>query len=372
MYQIPSLPLRQEVETKAVLKQVAQAHRRLAELKGAVQSIPNTAILINTLSLQEAKDSSAVESIITTHDELYKAELSFTGSMTPATNEVRNYADALLHGFNRVKSHLLLTCNDMIEIYQRIKLNKAGFRVTPGTTLKNDATGEIVYQPPQTTEEIVAYMDNLERFINDVDMCDWDPLVKMCVIHHQFESIHPFSDGNGRTGRVINILYLVLQDLLDLPVLYLSRYIIKNKGEYYRLLQGVRENADQWTDWILFMLKGIEETSIETIALIKSIKELMMAHKQRIRGELNKIYSQDLLNNLFKHPYTKIDFVCQDLSVTRPTAVSYLNQLVEAGILSKMKMGRDNFYLNVQLFELLMNAFHTEQPNSPSEKVATY
>lgn len=372
MYQIPSLPLRQEVETKAVLKQVAQAHRRLAELKGAVQSIPNTAILINTLSLQEAKDSSAVESIITTHDELYKAELSFTGSMTPAAKEVKSYADGLLHGFDRVKSHSLLTCNDMIEIYQRIKRNSAGFRVTPGTTLKNDATGEIVYQPPQTNEEIVAYMNNLERFINDADMCDWDPLVKMCVIHHQFESIHPFSDGNGRTGRVINILYLVLQDLLDLPVLYLSRYIIKNKGEYYRLLQGVRENDDQWVDWILFMLKGIEETSIETIALIKSIKELMMAHKQKIRGELTKIYSQDLLNNLFKHPYTKIDFVCQDLGVTRPTAVSYLNQLVDAGILSKMKMGRDNFYLNIQLFELLMNAFHAEQADFSREKVATY
>ncbi|MBO7119019.1 MAG: Fic family protein [Bacteroidaceae bacterium] len=360
MYQIPSLPLRQEIETKAVLKQVAQAHRRLAELKGAVTSIPNTSILINTLSLQEAKDSSAVESIITTHDELYKAELSFTGSMTPATKEVRSYADALLHGFDKVKRHSLLTCNDMIEIYQRIKRNSAGFRVTPGTTLKNDLTGEIVYQPPQSYDEIVSYMNNLERFINDSEMCDWDPLVKMSVIHHQLESIHPFSDGNGRTGRVINILYLVLQDLLDLPVLYLSRYIIKNKSEYYRLLQAVRNNQAEWENWVLFMLKGVEETSIETIVLIKSIKELMMAYKQKIRGELTKIYSQDLLNNLFKHPYTKIDFICQDLQVTRPTAVSYLNQLVDAGILSKMKMGRDNFYLNVRLFNLLMNAFHSE------------
>ncbi len=372
MYQIPSLPLEQEIETKAVLKQAAQAHRRLAELKGAVQSIPNTSILINTLSLQEAKDSSAVESIITTHDELYKAELSFTGSTTPAAKEVRSYADALLHGFDRVKKHSLLTCNDMVEIYQRIKHNNAGFRVTPGTTLQNDITKEVVYQPPQTYDEIVGYMNNLERFINDVEMCDWDPLVKMCVIHHQFESIHPFSDGNGRTGRVINILYLVLQDLLDLPVLYLSRYIIKNKSEYYRLLQAVREDSGQWERWMLFMLKGIEETSIETIVLIKSIKELMMTYKQKIRGEMNKIYSQDLLNNLFKHPYTKIDFICQELSVTRPTAVSYLNQLVDAGILSKMKMGRDNFYLNIQLFELLMNAFHTDNQIPPTNKVVTY
>jgi len=372
MYQIPSLPFRQEVETNAVLKQLVQAHRRLAELKGAVQSIPNTAILINTLSLQEAKDSSAVESIITTHDELYKAELSFTGSMTPAAKEVRSYAEALLHGFDRVKSHSLLTCNDMIDIYQRIKRNNAGFRVTPGTTLKNDLTGEVVYEPPQSYDEIVGYMNNLERFINDNEVCDWDPLVKMCVIHHQFESIHPFSDGNGRTGRIINILYLVLQDLLDLPVLYLSRYIIKNKGEYYRLLQAVRDNQTEWENWILFILKGIEETSVETIALIKSIKELMMSYKHKIRDELTKIYSQDLLNNLFKHPYTKIDFICQDLQVTRPTAVSYLNQLVDAGILSKMKMGRDNFYLNVKLFDLLMNAFHTGNNIHIAERVVTY
>lgn len=374
MYQIPTLPLRQDVETKAVLKQVAQAHRRLAELKGAILSIPNTAILINTLSLQEAKDSSAVESIIITHDELYKAELSFTGNMTAATKEVRSYAEALLHGFDRVKSHTLLTCNDMVDIYQRIKRNNAGFRVTPGTTLKNDHTGEIVYQPPQSHDEIVSFMNNLEQFINDDNICDWDPLVKMCVIHHQFESIHPFTDGNGRTGRIINILYLVLQDLLDLPVLYLSRYIIKNKGEYYRLLQAVRDHQTEWENWILFMLKGVEETSVETIALIRSIKDLMMTYKQKIRSELTKIYSQDLLNNLFKHPYTKIDFICQDLQVTRPTAVSYLNQLVDAGILSKMKMGRDNYYLNIQLFDLLMNAFHSEgmTNNNKEERITTY
>lgn len=246
----------------------------------------------------------------------------------------------------------------MIDIYQIIKHNTAGFRNTPGTTLKNDLTGEIVYQPPQTYDEIVDYMSNLEQFINNDDLSDIDPLVKMCIIHHQFESVHPFSDGNGRTGRVINILYLVLQDLLDLPVLYLSRYIIKNKSDYYRLLQAVREDDSQWENWILFLLRGIEETSVEAISLIKAIKDLMMKYKQRIRTDFNKIYSQDLLNNLFKHPYTKIDFICQDLQISRPTAVSYLSQLVEAGILSKMKMGRDNFYLNIKLFELIMNAFH--------------
>lgn len=360
MYRIPTLPLKIEVETKAVLKQVARSHRRLAELKGAVLSIPNTTILINTLSLQEAKDSSAVESIITTHDELYKAELSFHTAVSPAAKEVQYYSSALLYGFELVKKHGLLTCNDFCEIYRRIKHNDAGFRSTPGTSLINDRTGETVYQPPQSYDEIVSYMSNLERFINDDAMSDLDPLVKMCIIHHQFESIHPFSDGNGRTGRIVNILYLVLQGLLDLPVLYLSRYIIKNKGEYYRLIQAVRDDGD-WEQWILFMLKGLEDTSVETVSLILDIKKLMMEYKQKIRKELPKIYSQDLLNNLFRHPYTKIDFVCSELNVTRPTATSYLNQLVGNGLLSKMKLGRDNFYLNTRLFDLLINAFHMDK-----------
>lgn len=370
MYEIPILPLQQDVETKAVLKQAAQAHRRLAELKGAVLSIPNTTILINTLSLQEAKDSSAVESIITTHDELYKAELSFHASTSPAAKEVQSYSKALIHGFDLVKRHELLTCNDIIEIYKRIKHNQAGFRSTPGTALINDRTGETVYQPPQNHDEIISYMSNLEKFINDNTICDLDPLVKMCIIHHQFESIHPFTDGNGRTGRIINILYLVLQGLLDLPVLYLSRYIIRNKGEYYRLLQNVRD-FNEWEQWILFLLKGLEETSQETVSLIMNMKNLMMEYKQQIRSKLPKIYSQDLLNNLFRHPYTKIDFICNELNVSRPTAVSYLNQLVTEGLLTKMKLGRDNFYLNIKLFNLLINAFHYEINNSHNQEVAT-
>ena len=370
MYQIPTLPLKQDVETKAVLRQAAKAHRRLAELKGAVLSIPNTTILINTLSLQEAKDSSAVESIITTHDELYKAELSLHTTISPAAKEVHSYSEALIHGFELVKRHELLTCNDIIEIYKLIKHNQAGFRVTPGTALINDRTGEAVYQPPQSYDEIVSCMSNLETFINDNTISDLDPLIKMCIIHHQFESIHPFSDGNGRTGRIINILYLVLQGLLDLPVLYLSRYIIKNKGEYYRLLQVVREQKE-WEPWILFLLKGLEETSQETVSLILNMKALMQEYKQKIRSQLPKKYSQDLLNNLFKHPYTKIDFICNELNVTRPTATSYLNQLVNAGFLIKMKLGRDNFYLNTKLFNLLINAFHIETTDNNQHQIAT-
>ena len=370
MYHLPTLPLKQDVETKAVLKQAAKAHRRLAELKGAVLSIPNTTILINTLYLQEAKDSSAVESIITKHDELYKAELSFHTATSPATKEVQSYSEALIHGFELVKNHGLLTSNDIIEIYQKIKHNLAGYRVTPGTTLVNDQTGEIVYQPPQSYDEIVTFMSNLEKFINDDELSDLDPLIKMCIIHHQFESIHPFSDGNGRTGRIINILYLVIQKLLDLQVLYLSRYIIRNKNEYYRLLQSVRDNQE-WENWILFLLKGLEETSQETVALILNMKTLMMEYKNGIRTQLPKIYSQDLLNNLFKHPYTKIDFICSELNVTRPTATSYLNQLVDAGFLNKMKLGRDMFYLNMKLFDLLIHAFHDEIGEVDQQQVAT-
>lgn len=371
MYNIPSLPLSQELETKRVLKQVAASSRALAELKGTVLSMPNTSILINTLSLQEAKDSSAVESIITTHDELYRASFSSASAVSPAAKEVRDYSNALIYGYEQVLEKGLLTNNDIIEIYRRIKHNDSGFRNTPGTTLKNDLTGEIVYQPPQKYDDIVSYMSNLERFINDNDLSDLDPLIKMCIIHHQFESIHPFTDGNGRTGRVINILYLVLMKLLDIPVLYLSRFIIKNKAEYYHWLQAVRDDSNNWENWILFLLKGIEETANETIKLVLDIKTMMMSYKHRIRKELPKIYSQDLLNNLFRHPYTKIEFVMEELQVSRPTATSYLNQLTDLQLLEKVKMGRDYFFINSTLYNLLMNAFHFEHPLDTSRRIVT-
>lgn len=361
MYDIPALPLKYDLETKKVLKQVALSSRALAELKGAVLSMPNTSILISTLSLQEAKDSSAVESIITTHDELYRASITKSVNISPAAKEVQDYSAALIYGYERVRGRGLLSNNDIIEVYRLIKHNQAGFRDTPGTTLKNDLTGEVVYQPPQNKEEIVSLMSNLELFINENGLSDLDPLIKMCIIHHQFESIHPFSDGNGRTGRVVNILYLVLQGLLDFPVLYLSRYIIKNKTEYYFWLQAIRDNAENWEGWIIFLLKGVEETAKETVKLVLDMKSMMLEYKHLIREKLPKVYSQDLLNNLFRHPYTKIDFVADELQVSRPTATSYLNQLTGIGVISKTKMGRDNFYINERLFNLLMNAFHYEQ-----------
>ncbi len=216
----------------------------------------------------------------------------------------------------------------------------------------NDKTGEVIYTPPQDYTAIVELMNNLEKFINTDEMMDADPLIKIALIHHQFESIHPFYDGNGRTGRIINILYLIQKNLLDLPVLYLSRYLIQHKGEYYRLLQQVREKGD-WESWILYMLNGIEQTANESIVLIKNIRALMQEYKQNIRSNLPKLYSQDLLNNLFKYPYTKIEYIEAELDVSRSTAIRYLESLVKTGILKKQKIGRDNFYINQRLFALL-------------------
>lgn len=346
------LPLNQEVETKPVLKKTALAHKALAELKGIITSIPNENILVETLALREARESSAIENIISTFAEVYQTSLIAHQFASPAAKEVHQYAEALKTGFNLIKKKGLLTNNFILKMQAIIEQNNAGFRKLEGTKLLNDKTGAVIYTPPQDHNTIVKLMTNLERFINEDDMMDIDPLIKMAIIHHQFESIHPFYDGNGRTGRIINILYLVQKGLLHLPVLYLSRYIIKHKSDYYRLLQQVRETGE-WEDWILYMLEGIEQTAVESIALISNIKNLMQHYKQTIRTELPKIYSQDLLNNLFKYPYTKIDFIERDLDVSNRTATRYLETLIKKGLLKKQKVGRDNFYLNEPLFMLL-------------------
>jgi Fic family protein len=354
MNKIQLLPPQQEIETKAVLKKAAEAHRYLAELKGIAETIPNEQILINMLTLQEAKDSSAVENIITTHDELFKAELFATSlSISSATKEVQQYASALKLGFEKIRHQKLLTVNHIIQIQQELEGNNAGFRKTPGTSLINQQTNEVVYTPPQHPDEIVELMSNLALYINDDSYSDADPLVKMAVIHHQFESIHPFYDGNGRTGRIINILYLVIQDLLTLPILYLSRYIIREKADYYRYLQEVRDSGN-WENWLLFMLEGVVQTAQESIELVKGITKIMQQHKQRLRRDLPNIYSQDLVNNLFRHPYTKVEFLMQELGVSRITATKYLDLLVQNGFLEKRKIGRSAFYINITLWELFI------------------
>lgn len=353
-YIIPLLPFETDIETKAVLKKVASTRSALAEMKGAASSIPNESILISTLSLQEAKDSSAIENIITTHDELYQSDLLSQNFKSLASKEVHNYANALQVGFRTVKEKGFISNNHILEMQMAIEENKAGFRKLPGTSLKNEQTGETVYTPPQHPEDIVKFMNNLEQFMNNNDLCDWDPLVKMAVIHHQFESIHPFYDGNGRAGRIINILYLVKEGLLNIPILYLSRYINQNKATYYKLLQKVRSEG-AWEEWILFILDAVEQTSLQTIELIQGIKNVMLKHKRKIRMDLPKIYSQDLLNNIFRHPYTKVDFVMKDLAVSRPTATRYLDELANLNILQKEKIWKDNYYINKDLFALLSN-----------------
>ena len=348
---LKKLPIEKDIESKKVLKKLASAHRALAELKGIANTIPNENILINTLGLQEAKDSSAIENIITTHDDIYKADLNLEGFKSLNAKEVQNYISALKKGFALISRKKILTNNDIIEIQSELEKNRAGFRKLPGTELKNATTGETVYTPPQEYSKIMDLMANLEQFINDDTISDLDPLIKMAIIHYQFESIHPFYDGNGRTGRIINVLYLVMKDLLNLPILYLSRYIILNKGEYYKLLQEIRE-TDNWENWLLFMLEGIEQISTETIELIGKIRDLIFEYKNILRDNY-KFYSQDLLNNLFKHPYTKIEFLEQDLGVSRITAAKYLNELAKDGLLRKEKLGTGNYYINERLMNLL-------------------
>ena len=352
-WKLRELPLSIDVETKTVLKSLPAAHAALAELKGIASTIPNQIILINTLGLQEAKDSSAIENIITTYDDLYKSELNLESFKSDAAKEVQNYILALKKGFELIKTNGLITNNIIIEIQKELERNSAGFRKLPGTALKNSSTGETIYTPPQVYDEINMLMANLEKFINDPSMCEYDPIIKMAIIHYQFESIHPFYDGNGRTGRIINILYLIIEKLQNLPILYLSNYIIQNKPDYYRLLQQLRDD-ENWEEWILFMIHGVEKTSRETIGLILQIKELMMEYKHKLRDNY-KFYSQDLLNNLFKHPYTKIEFVVNDLNVSRITAANYLNKLADDGILRKERIGTGNYYINDKLFKLLTN-----------------
>ncbi|MEY3767567.1 MAG: hypothetical protein RLZZ11_637, partial [Cyanobacteriota bacterium] len=333
------LPPPVELETVAVMRALAAANRALAELKGRAATIPNQGILIDTLALQEAKASSEIENIVTTQDELFQMDLFPDGLESGAAKEVARYRDALKLGLTQLLDTGGLIRNaTLIDMYRFLKARSDGFRSTPGTALKNDRTGEVVYRPPQDRNEIIAAMSSLEAFINDDEL---------------FESIHPFADGNGRIGRILNVLYLTRTGLLDIPILYLSRHINQHKAEYYRLLQSVREEGE-WECWVLYMLEAVEKTSRTTLALVEGIRKQMADVKQRMRTHLPKLYSQDLLNNLFRHPYTRIQFVRDDLRVTRQTAAEYLEQLVEKGFLEKHKSGRSNYYINTALVALFL------------------
>jgi Fic family protein len=336
-------------ETPEILKRLAAASRQLAELKGVAASIPHQGILINTLGMQEAKDSSAIENIVTTHDELFRDAAFPDEAVGGVAKEVLRYRQALRIGFDAVAATRLLTANHILAIQAELERNSAGFRKVSGTTLK-DSAGTAVYIPPDPTE-IGELMSDLERFINDDGLFEADPLIKMALIHHQFESIHPFYDGNGRTGRIINVLYLVKHGLLDIPVLYMSRYIVGTKPDYYRLLQSVRDE-DTWEEWVTYLLTAVEETARQGIATVIAIRTTLLETKHRIRSAF-KFYSQDLINNLFTHPYTKIQFIERDLNVSRITATKYLEALSDAGFLAKQRVGRSNYYINVALTDIL-------------------
>lgn len=342
-------PPTQNLETTGVLRLLIKAHRNLAELKGVARTIPNGNLLISTLTLQEAQSSSAIENIITTQDELFKYRLHPSLS-NGNSKEVIHYAEALESGYREVQRTGSITLNSIKKVQSIIGGNDAGFRKLPGTVLANTRTRQTVFTPPP--EVVEELMGQLEQYIHEDTSID--PLIKMALIHHQFESIHPFYDGNGRTGRIVNILYIVKEKLLDTPILYLSGYINKNREEYYNSLQSVREN-DNWEPWLHFMLQGVSESAEHAIELINGIFVLFQECKHQIRSN-HKFYSQDLINNLFGYPYTKIEFLQRDLNVSRATARRYLNELVSSNILKKYKIGRSNYFVNHSLYNLLESA----------------
>lgn len=352
-FDVPLLPPSVDVESVNILKALNNASRALGELKGEIKKIPNSQILIDTISLQEAKDSNEVENIVTTDDELYQASVE-SENVSQQAKEAQNYAKALKLGFSIIKEKGILTINDIKQIQEIVSPNHP-VRKLPGTVLKNPNTNEVVYTPPQNHTNIIELLNNLEKYINVDEFHDVDSIIKMAAIHYQFESIHPFYDGNGRTGRIINMLYLVQQGLLDIPVLYLSSYIIKNKADYYRLLQEVR-TKNSWEEWIIWMLKGVETTAKDTIVVVNNVKNLMDEYKYKIRSKY-KFYSHDLINTMFKHPYTKIEFMAKELGIHRNTASTYLNTLAddESHFFEKIKIGNSYYFVNHRLLNILKN-----------------
>lgn len=349
---LPVLPPKQSlVETIAILKQESKSAVALAELKGLTNTLPNPNILINAVILKEAQASSGIENVITTQDKLYQALYAKSTKPDGATKEVLRYREALLMGTRLIKEKGFLNTNGIISIQKELEENNAGLRRIPGTALVNDLTNEVIYTPPDNFDTINNLMKNLEEYIND-DKDDVSPLIKLAIQHYQFESIHPFYDGNGRTGRIINVLYLILKGLLNEPVLYLSSYIIQNKGDYYRLLQEVR-TKNNWEDWILYILKGIEQTAQSTIEQINKINHLFSETQKLVQEKLPRIYSKDLIEQLFIHPYCKIEFLVNNLGIERKAASRYLNGFEEIGILKSQQNGKEVIYINTKLYNLL-------------------
>lgn len=345
---LPLLPPSLELETSRVLKKAIQANRVLAELKGLAKLMPNQGILINSIFLQEARLSSEIENIVTTNDDLFKAAAEEKPTTDPHTKEVLRYREALWHGFLSLRTRPL-SINLCIEIAEIIKHTDMGIRRVPGTKIA-DSRGQVIYTPPEGEACLREKLSNLEQFMHAEDTLD--PLIKLAILHYQFEAIHPFTDGNGRTGRILNILFLVEQGLLEIPVLFLSHYIIHNKAAYYEGLRRVTEEGG-WEDWIVYMLQAIEATARQTQERVTRILTLMDEARQRIQARAPRIYSKDLVEAIFMHPYCKIRFIEQSGLAKRQTASAYLQTLEAIGLLRSLKVGREVYYLNEGLLRVL-------------------
>jgi Fic family protein len=348
---LPLLPPKADIETKQILRKTISAGRALAQLNGTLLNLPNPTLFLDTIYLQEAKASSEVENIITTNDELYKSFVADRKIENAATKEVLSYKEALWLGLDELKTKPFLTTNLCVKIVQCIKQNNTSIRNTPGTTLSN-TQGEVIYTPPSGEQIIREKLANLEKFINEDETID--PLIKMAILHYQFEAIHPFSDGNGRTGRILLLLYLKLSGLLDTPAIYLSEYIIKNKIEYYRCLQDVTEK-NEWEDYILYMLNMVEETANKGLERIRKITMAMEETANEIKKKLPKVYSKDLIEILFRLPYTKRQHLIDENIGNLKTVGNYLIALEENGFLKSEKVGKEKLYLNQKLLEILEN-----------------
>ena len=346
---LPLLPPKADTESKAILKKAISANRALAELKGASRLLPNQNILINTLALEEARDSSAIENIVTTRDKLFRALATDPRKIDPVTKEVLKYRKALWLGFAEIQKKSFISTNFIVDIQKELMSNNAGIRTLPGTVLENDTTGEIIYTPPLGDSVIHSLLKNLEDYLNS--NLNGDPLIKLAVLHYQFESIHPFYDGNGRTGRIINVLYLALNKLIDLPVLYLSGYIIKNKDSYYRLLKNVTYKS-KWEEWILYMLDAVEVTALETTQKVNKIKNLLDKTVLEVKEKLPKIYSKELIELIFHQVYCNINFLVINKIALRKTASKYLNALASIDVLKPEKIGKEIIFLNNGLYKL--------------------
>ncbi|MEO9511301.1 MAG: Fic/DOC family N-terminal domain-containing protein [Flavobacteriaceae bacterium] len=346
---LPILPPKQDLETTAVLRKTITASRALSKLNGAITNLPNPKLFLDTIHLQEAKASSEIENIITTNDDLYQAVIADKKFDNPAAKEVISYKEALWHALDRLEKKPFLTTNLCIDIVQRIKQNSSGIRKTPGTTLSN-IKGEVIYTPPSGEAVIRDKLANLEKFINEENKLD--PLIKMALMHYQFEAIHPFADGNGRTGRILLLLYLKLEKLLDVPAIYLSEYIINNKAAYYNKLRLITENED-WEGWILYILDMVEITAQKGLERLGKITSLMEKMSNDIRTQLPKAYSRELIEILFRLPYTKRKHLIDEKLGTPKTVGNYLRDLEQAGFLKSVKVGKEKLYLNFQLMEIL-------------------